>query len=57
MKITLFCHYYLSKFEQTPVDSGGQGSLSATVHGLQKVRHELANEQDWKKLKIFYNSI
>jgi len=33
MKITLFCHYCLSKFEQTPGDSGGQRSLECCSPG------------------------
>ena len=25
------------EFEQTPEDSGGQGSLAAAVHGIEKI--------------------
>jgi len=33
------------EFEQTPGDNKGQGSLVATVHGIQRVGHDLANKQ------------
>ena len=33
------------KFEQTPGDSEGQGSLAAAVHAVAKVGYNVATEQ------------
>ena len=40
-------HHWLNghEFEQTLGDSEGQGSLAAAVHGVERVVHNLATEQ------------
>ena len=40
-------HHQLNgpEFEQTPVDGEGQGGLVCAVHGLQRVGHDLATEE------------
>ena len=39
------------EFEQTPGDSEGQEAWHAAVMGLQRVRHDLATEQQKKYKK------
>ena len=40
-------HHQLNghEFEQTPGDSEGQGTRRAVVHGVKRVGHNLATEQ------------
>ena len=46
-------HHQLNghKFEQTPGDGEGQGSLACSVHGVERVRCDLVTERQKKKKK------
>ena len=45
MKITLFCHYYLSKFEQTPGEWRTEEPEVLQSMVSQRIGQELATEQ------------